>query len=77
MEGLFKPWEYAQSIGASGLHPYYYAAKREIVLESQNCGIVVRPFTVNEKGVMQQLMIENYGFSRNSCTTKMIMNHFS
>jgi glycerophosphoryl diester phosphodiesterase len=59
MEGLYKPWEYAKSIGAKGLHPHYDAAKYEIILESQKHGIGVRPFTVNEKQLMKKLITEN------------------
>lgn len=55
MEGLYKPWKYAQSIGAQGLHPYFHAAKKQIINEAQSFGIDVRPFTVNDSSVMKQL----------------------
>lgn len=55
MEGLYKPWDYAMSIGAKGLHPHYYAANPKIILESQQCGIDVRPFTVNEIDTIDSL----------------------
>lgn len=56
MEGLYKPWEYAASIGAKGIHPHYYAVKKEIIIEAQSNGIDVRPFTVNDKMLMKQLI---------------------
>jgi glycerophosphoryl diester phosphodiesterase len=56
MEGLYKPWEYAASIDAKGIHPHYYAVKKEIIIEAQSNGIDVRPFTVNDKMLMKQLM---------------------
>ncbi len=56
MEGLYKPWEYAASIGATGLHPHYIAARKEIITQAQSSGIAVRPFTVNEKHIMKQLV---------------------
>ncbi len=59
MEGLYKPWEYAQSIGAQGLHPYFHAAKSPIVYEAQSCGIDVRPFTVNDPLVMKQMFSDS------------------
>ncbi|WP_299088102.1 glycerophosphodiester phosphodiesterase [uncultured Metabacillus sp.] len=59
MEGLFKPWAYAANIGAKGLHPYYQAVKKEIILQSQNYGVAVRPFTVNEPAFMEKLINEN------------------
>ncbi|MBM7604575.1 glycerophosphoryl diester phosphodiesterase [Metabacillus crassostreae] len=55
MEGLYKPWEYAQNIGAQGLHPYFYAAKSSLIKEAQSFGIDVRPFTVNDPSVMRQM----------------------
>lgn len=58
MEGLYMPWKYAESIGAKGLHPHYHAAKREIISQSQNHGISVRPFTINDKQLMQRLINE-------------------
>ncbi|WP_226667631.1 glycerophosphodiester phosphodiesterase [Metabacillus litoralis] len=58
MEGLYKPWEYARSIGADSLHPHFYAAKNSIIKEAQACGVAVRPFTVNDRGVMKQLIHE-------------------
>lgn len=58
MEGLYKPWEYAERIGAKGLHPFYHAAKSEIIFQSQQYGIDVRPFTVNDKVIMEQLISE-------------------
>ncbi|MBO1514630.1 glycerophosphodiester phosphodiesterase [Metabacillus bambusae] len=58
MEGLYLPWKYAESIGAKGLHPHYHAAKGEIISQSQGHGISVRPFTINDKQMMQRLINE-------------------
>ncbi|MBO8172321.1 MAG: glycerophosphodiester phosphodiesterase [Bacillaceae bacterium] len=56
MERLYQPWDYARSIGASGIHCYWPACDSEMIRQSQNNGIAVRPFTVNRKDVMKKLM---------------------
>ncbi|KKI93030.1 hypothetical protein WQ54_05835 [Bacillus sp. SA1-12] len=56
MERLFKPWAYAANIGAKGLHPHHNAVEKEIILQSQNYGVAVRPFTVNEPTLMEKLI---------------------
>ncbi|WP_226526532.1 glycerophosphodiester phosphodiesterase [Metabacillus niabensis] len=61
MEGLYKPWDYAKQVGASGLHPHLYAVNREIIENSKLHQVSVRPFTVNEEKVMINLM-------KNECT---------
>ncbi|WP_096156890.1 MULTISPECIES: glycerophosphodiester phosphodiesterase [Bacillus] len=58
MEGIYKPWEYAKWVGARSIHPYIYAAPSEIILESQQNGIKVRPFTVNDENIMKRLYAE-------------------
>lgn len=61
MEGLFQPWQYAKSIGASGLHCYWRAASEEFIRGAQQAKIAVRPFTVNRKPLIQR-------FIRSKCT---------
>lgn len=56
MEGLYEPWKYARQIGSSAIHPYYPVAKPEIIAKSQDAGIAVRPFTVNNEKLMLQLI---------------------
>lgn len=58
MEGLYEPWKYAKRVGAMGLHPHYYAVNQAIIKHSTSCQVAVRPFTVNDEGVMFSL-IEN------------------
>ena len=61
MEGLYKPWEYAKQVGATGLHPHYYAVNHAIIESSSSYQVAVRPFTVNEEDKMLDLM-------KNGCT---------
>jgi len=59
MEGLYRPWDYAKSIHAKGLHPHYKATPNELVILAIQNGIEVRPFTVNkEKDLKRFLSIQ-------------------
>lgn len=49
MAGLYRPWEYAKKIGARALHPLYYNAIPEIVRGTQEAGLAIRPFTVDQE----------------------------
>jgi glycerophosphoryl diester phosphodiesterase len=62
MEGLYKPWEYAKKVGATGLHPYHYVVNHAIIENSKSNQIAVRPFTVNDGKCMLELM-------KNGCTS--------
>ncbi|MDW7672959.1 MAG: glycerophosphodiester phosphodiesterase [Bacillota bacterium] len=59
MEGLYKPWEYTATVGAKGLHCYWPTATAETINYSQEKGIAVRPFTVNEEGKIRELISLN------------------
>lgn len=56
MAGLYQPWEYAKSIGADGLHPYYFSVVPEIVAGAHEAGVSVRPFTVDEPKDLRRLI---------------------
>ena len=56
MEGLYEPWNYAKSIGASGLHCHYHVAVPEIVAGAVKAGAPVRPFTVNDDAKIEALI---------------------
>lgn len=48
-EGLFNPWIYAKAIRAKAIHPNFRFCPKELILKTQEHGIKVRPYTVNEK----------------------------
>ena len=56
MEGLFRPWDYAATLGADALHAYHYAVLPEFVLEATEHGKEYCPFTVNEPERMKLLI---------------------
>ncbi len=47
MAGLYKPWDYARSIGASAIHPLFYNIVPEVVKGCRENNISVNPFTVD------------------------------
>lgn len=56
MEGLFRPWDYAQTLHADALHAYHYAVLPEWVEEAAASGIAYHPFTVNDESRLEQLL---------------------
>jgi len=46
--GLYEPWNYAASLKADAIHPYYLAIMPEIVRDCHAHGIQVNPYTVDE-----------------------------
>lgn len=55
MEGLVDPWRYAESLGASALHPYHRSFDASIVRNAQEHGIRIHTFTVNKEADMERL----------------------
>ncbi len=56
MEGLYKPWDYARTVGARGLHCFYPVAQKPILVQAAKEQIAVRPFTVNEDEDLKRLI---------------------
>ena len=54
-EILHQPWKYVQSFGARGIHPSWKSLTQDVLLETIENGIAVRPYTVNRRLVMEQL----------------------
>ncbi len=56
MEKLYRPWEYAARLGASGLHCHWLVVDQELVAGARDWGMRVRPFTVNDQQVMAKML---------------------
>ncbi|NIK70751.1 glycerophosphodiester phosphodiesterase [Paenibacillus sp. BK720] len=56
MEGLYRPWKYALSIGASALHASHFAVLPDWVAEAAQHGVIYNVFTVNEPAEMLRLI---------------------
>jgi glycerophosphoryl diester phosphodiesterase len=55
IEGIYMPWIYSQSIRAKGIHPKHSAMSDNILVNTMNNGIAVRPYTVNKEIDMHRL----------------------
>ncbi|MEH7119101.1 glycerophosphodiester phosphodiesterase [Neobacillus vireti] len=55
IEGIYMPWIYAQSIRAKGIHPKHSAMSDNILVNTMDNGIAVRPYTVNKETDMHRL----------------------
>lgn len=53
---LYRPEEYACTLGASALHPYYLGVDRQMVEDAKEKNLSLHPFTVNEKSEMKKLV---------------------
>ena len=48
MAGLYEPWKYAGSIGATAIHPLFYNIVPEVMKGCKQNNIMVNPFTVDQ-----------------------------
>lgn len=53
-EGLHSPWAYAQKMGATAIHPNYRYLPDAIAELTMECGVDVRPYTINDETVMRK-----------------------
>lgn len=56
MEGFYKPYNYAKTLTADAIHPYYYAINEEVIKESQRAGIMVNVFTIDDEKDMKRFV---------------------
>ncbi len=59
MAGLFKPWEYAQKVGAEALHPFYLSITPELIQLCHQNDIKVNVFGANEPEMLGMLIKAN------------------
>jgi glycerophosphoryl diester phosphodiesterase len=55
LEGIYMPWIYSQAIRAKGIHPKYSVMSDDVIINTINNGIAVRPYTVNKEIDMHRL----------------------
>lgn len=56
MENLVRPWNYANSIGATALHSHYATVTAEAVQQAQQAGVIYNVWTVNDPAMMRKLI---------------------
>jgi glycerophosphoryl diester phosphodiesterase len=52
MEGLYKPYNYAKTVGANAIHPHFNALNEEVIKKTQKHRVKINVFTVNDKKQM-------------------------
>ncbi|WP_445506578.1 glycerophosphodiester phosphodiesterase [Niallia sp. 03190] len=55
-DGIYQPWIYAEAIKATGIHPNHRLLNSQIIKASENYGIKVRAYTVNNEKRLQYLL---------------------
>lgn len=56
---LYKPWEYAKSMKANGIHPKYKAISDAMIKDTMANGLTVRPYTINKERDMKRFFAVN------------------
>ncbi|MFC5463187.1 glycerophosphodiester phosphodiesterase [Lederbergia graminis] len=56
---LYKPWEYAKTLGSIGIHPKYKVITNEMIETAIENGIAVRPYTINKEKDMKRFIQAN------------------
>jgi glycerophosphoryl diester phosphodiesterase len=54
IESIYMPWIYSQSIRAKGIHPKHSSMSDNIIINTMENGIAVRPYTVNKDADMHR-----------------------
>lgn len=57
MAALVNPWVYAESIGADAIHPYYPTVIPEVVAASQQNGMMVTAWTVDQAEDIERMKL--------------------
>lgn len=53
MEGIYKPYNYAKTVGASAIHPHFYAINEEVIKKTKKHRIDINVFTVDDEKKMK------------------------
>ncbi|MBU3188027.1 glycerophosphodiester phosphodiesterase [Clostridium bowmanii] len=56
MEGIYKPYNYAKTVGARAIHPYVLAINEEVIKETKKHKTQINVFTVDEEQKMKFLL---------------------
>ena len=56
MEGIYKPYDYAKTVGANAIHPYFLAINEEVIKETKKHRIQINVFTVDDEEKMKYFL---------------------
>lgn len=58
MDRLYMPWQYAEQVGAKGIHPYWMVVRDDMITQSKANLKHLRPFTVNGQMEIERFMAQ-------------------
>ncbi|MGH4123311.1 MAG: glycerophosphodiester phosphodiesterase [Clostridium sp.] len=53
MEGIYKPYNYASTVGANAIHPYFHAINEQVIKQTQKHKTQINVFTVDDEEKMK------------------------
>ncbi|MEK6265664.1 MAG: glycerophosphodiester phosphodiesterase [Clostridium sp.] len=56
MAGIYKPYDYAKTVGANAINPYFLAINEEVIKQTKKHKIHVNVFTVNDEKYMRSFL---------------------
>ena len=56
MEGIYKPYNYAKTVGANAIHPYFLAINEEVIKETKKHRVQINVFTVDDEEKMKYFL---------------------
>ncbi|MGK0465231.1 glycerophosphodiester phosphodiesterase [Clostridium sp.] len=56
MAGIYKPYDYAKTVGANAIHPYFLAVNEEVIKQTKKHKIKVNVFTVDDEKYMKSFL---------------------
>ena len=56
MEGIYKPYNYAKTVGANAIHPYFHAVNEDVIKEAKKHKAQVNVFTVDDEEDMKSFL---------------------
>jgi glycerophosphoryl diester phosphodiesterase len=56
MAGIYKPYDYAKTVGANAIHPYFLAINEEVIKQTKKHRIKVNVFTVDDEKYMKSFL---------------------
>ncbi len=71
-EKLFKPWNYAKTIGVEGTHPHIQVFDLTVLSEAKKAGLAVRPYIVNKSKIIRQMIKSQVSGFFTDCPKKAI-----
>jgi glycerophosphoryl diester phosphodiesterase len=54
--GLYRPWDYAKTVGADALHPLFYSVRPETIGGMRQSGLLINPYTVDKPNDMKNML---------------------